>query len=87
MREIFSKAKNATTITAREAILKEYGLHFIKNAFWRISDSDPYAAYSYDMPHAFDSGEWGKHQWPLLLKILTAPQRARLSKKSILLFL
>ncbi|KIJ48724.1 hypothetical protein M422DRAFT_120372, partial [Sphaerobolus stellatus SS14] len=61
MHEIFSKAKNATTITVREAILKQYRLHFDKNAFWRISNSDPYAAYSYDMLHAFDSGKWGKH--------------------------
>ncbi|KIJ23664.1 hypothetical protein M422DRAFT_195654, partial [Sphaerobolus stellatus SS14] len=50
------------------------------NAFWRLGNSDPYAAYSYDLLHALDSGEWGKHQWPLLLKILTDSQKARLSK-------
>ena len=33
------------------------------------------------MLHSFDSGEWGKHQWPLLLKILTASEQAHLSKK------
>ncbi|KIJ30554.1 hypothetical protein M422DRAFT_267894 [Sphaerobolus stellatus SS14] len=51
-----------------------------KNAFWQLANSDPYAAYSYDMLHAFDSGEWGKHQWPLLLKILNALERERLSR-------
>ncbi|KIJ44791.1 hypothetical protein M422DRAFT_251780 [Sphaerobolus stellatus SS14] len=61
MREIFSKAKNVTTITAREAILKEYGLHFVKNAFWQVSNSDPYAAYFDDMLHTFDSGELPKN--------------------------
>jgi len=52
-----------------------------KNAFWKIENSDPYLAYSYDMLHAFDSGEWGKHQWPLLLKIATFDQKRQLTHK------
>ncbi|KIJ34775.1 hypothetical protein M422DRAFT_263131 [Sphaerobolus stellatus SS14] len=51
-----------------------------ENSFWCLSNSDPYVAYSYDILHALDSGEWGKHQWPLLLEILTPQERARLSK-------
>ncbi|KIJ46695.1 hypothetical protein M422DRAFT_249859 [Sphaerobolus stellatus SS14] len=89
MQEVFRKAKDAASASSRENILKEYGLHLVKwtdhapllkNAFWQFGNSDPYAAYSYDMLHSFDSGEWGKHQWPLLLKILTASEQARLSK-------
>ncbi|KIJ30269.1 hypothetical protein M422DRAFT_268237 [Sphaerobolus stellatus SS14] len=41
---------------------------------------DPYLAYSYDMLHAFDSGEWGKHQWPLFRDHLTQPQKVQLNR-------
>ncbi|KIJ34091.1 hypothetical protein M422DRAFT_182538, partial [Sphaerobolus stellatus SS14] len=81
MVELYYSAKKCSSRTAREQLLRSSGLHYVKNSFWRLSNSDPYMAYSYDILHALDSGEWGKHQWPLLLKILTPQERARLSKK------
>lgn len=58
------------------------GLTCLQNAFWSIAHSDPYFAYSYDMLHAMDSGEWGKHQWVLLTeKILNAQELKQLSLK------
>ncbi|KIJ28043.1 hypothetical protein M422DRAFT_270732 [Sphaerobolus stellatus SS14] len=61
-------------------MLKNHGLHLVENAFWEIANSDPYLAYSYDMLHAFDSGEWGKYQWPLFLDHLTQPQKVQLTR-------
>ncbi|KIJ34500.1 hypothetical protein M422DRAFT_263469 [Sphaerobolus stellatus SS14] len=52
------------------SILRDIGLHFVENAFWKIHNSDPSAAYSYDVLHTFDLGEWGKHMWPLVLSVL-----------------
>ncbi|KIJ57372.1 hypothetical protein M422DRAFT_148910 [Sphaerobolus stellatus SS14] len=70
MKERYKKALTLKG-NASEKLLRDAGLHLVKNAFWSIENSDPYLAYSYDMLHAFDSGEWGKHQWPLLLDHLT----------------
>ncbi|KIJ31220.1 hypothetical protein M422DRAFT_267173 [Sphaerobolus stellatus SS14] len=79
MEELFIKALTLSCNTA-EKLLRDAGLHLVKNAFWSIQNSDPYLAYSYDMLHAFDSGEWGKHQWPLLLDhILDASGKRRLT--------
>ncbi|KIJ45000.1 hypothetical protein M422DRAFT_251649 [Sphaerobolus stellatus SS14] len=50
----------------------------------RFGNSDHYLAYSYDMLHAFDFGEWGKHQWPFFRDHLTEPQKAQLTRKDIL---
>ncbi|KIJ43728.1 hypothetical protein M422DRAFT_169582, partial [Sphaerobolus stellatus SS14] len=76
--------KKALTLKGNvsEKLLRDAGLHLVKNAFWSIENSDPYLAYSYDMLHAFDSGEWGKHQWPLLLDhILDPSEKIQLSAK------
>ncbi|KIJ44427.1 hypothetical protein M422DRAFT_252026 [Sphaerobolus stellatus SS14] len=80
MVELYYSAKKCSSRTARDQLLRSSGLHYIKNSFWHLSNSDPYVAYSYDILHALDSGEWRKHQWPLLLEILTPQKRARLSK-------
>ncbi|KIJ26060.1 hypothetical protein M422DRAFT_192683, partial [Sphaerobolus stellatus SS14] len=55
-------------------------LTITQNTFWAITNSDPYLAYSYNMLHAFDSGEWGKHQWPLFRDKLTTPQKSQLTQ-------
>ncbi|KIJ42288.1 hypothetical protein M422DRAFT_254693 [Sphaerobolus stellatus SS14] len=65
MMEVYNRASSLSDYAA-EKVLRDVGLHLVQNAFWKIANSDPYLAYSYDMLHAFDSGEWGKHQWPLL---------------------
>ncbi|KIJ29756.1 hypothetical protein M422DRAFT_188008, partial [Sphaerobolus stellatus SS14] len=76
---IYKKASTLPT-TACQSLLRDHGLHFIENAFWGIANSDPYLAYSYDMLHSLDSGEWGKHQWPLIHNILTSPQQSELNR-------
>ncbi|KIJ48974.1 hypothetical protein M422DRAFT_161929, partial [Sphaerobolus stellatus SS14] len=67
MRVIFEKAKKILSSTARMSLLRGFGLHFVKNTLWKINNLSPYEAYSYDILHSFDIGEWGKHLWPLLL--------------------
>ncbi|KIJ46707.1 hypothetical protein M422DRAFT_249872 [Sphaerobolus stellatus SS14] len=67
--DIFRKAKKLGS-SSRMALLHDSGLHFVKNTFWRINNSSPYDTYSYDLLHAFDAGEWGKHLWPLVLEVL-----------------
>ncbi|KIJ32761.1 hypothetical protein M422DRAFT_265393 [Sphaerobolus stellatus SS14] len=64
------KQVKAVGVTARMSILRDVGLYFVENTFWKIHNSDPYAAYSYDVLHTFDLGEWGKHMWPLVLSVL-----------------
>ncbi|KIJ35457.1 hypothetical protein M422DRAFT_180706 [Sphaerobolus stellatus SS14] len=76
MQDIYNKALILKR-SAAEKTLKDAGLHLVKNAFWRIHNSDPYLAYSYDMLHAFDSGEWGKHQWPLLRDHILDPSQKK----------
>ncbi|KAF8574637.1 hypothetical protein K439DRAFT_1624175 [Ramaria rubella] len=61
-------------------MLRNVGLHLIKNFFWRVHNYNPYHAFSWDMLHTFDSGEWGKHQWPLTLEILSPADWTRLAK-------
>ncbi|KIJ30675.1 hypothetical protein M422DRAFT_267721 [Sphaerobolus stellatus SS14] len=69
MMDIFRKVKDVG-YSSRMSFLQDAGLHFVKNTFWKINNSSPYDAYSYDLLHAFDAGEWGKHLWPLVLEVL-----------------
>ncbi|KIJ28811.1 hypothetical protein M422DRAFT_269862 [Sphaerobolus stellatus SS14] len=80
MVSVYNQALEVSTSTAQQTILKNHGLHLVENAFWAIANSDPYLAYSYDMLHAFDSGEWGKHQWPLFRDNLTQSQKTQLTR-------
>ncbi|KIJ33453.1 hypothetical protein M422DRAFT_264557 [Sphaerobolus stellatus SS14] len=70
MIDIFRNAKKLGS-SSRMALLRDSGLHFVKNTFWKINNSSPYDAYSYDLLHAFDAGEWSKHLWPLVLEKVT----------------
>ncbi|KIJ39542.1 hypothetical protein M422DRAFT_257594 [Sphaerobolus stellatus SS14] len=78
MMDIFRKVKDVG-YSSRMSFLLDAGLHFVKNAFWKINNSSPYDAYSYDLLHAFDAGEWGKHLWPLVLEVLK-PVKDRISR-------
>ncbi|KIJ23362.1 hypothetical protein M422DRAFT_276077 [Sphaerobolus stellatus SS14] len=80
MISVYNQTLKASTSSARQAILKNNGLHLVENAFWEIANFDPYLAYSYGMLHAFDSGKWGKHQWPLFQDHLTELQKAQLTR-------
>ncbi|KAJ7111639.1 hypothetical protein C8R43DRAFT_1091525 [Mycena crocata] len=59
--EILTTARAKNTAAEREEILKDHGLRDAENCFWKIKDSDPHAAISYDPLHADDSGLWGDH--------------------------
>ncbi|KIJ51954.1 hypothetical protein M422DRAFT_243526 [Sphaerobolus stellatus SS14] len=67
MMDIFRKFKDVG-YSSRMSFLRDAGLHFVKNTFWKINNSSSYDAYSYDLLHTFDAREWGKHLWPLVLE-------------------
>ncbi|KAJ7572771.1 hypothetical protein C8J56DRAFT_1138939 [Mycena floridula] len=56
--------------TARGKILQDFGMHDVDHFLWQFKNSDPYSAASYDVLHFDDLGKWGKHLWPLLLRVL-----------------
>ncbi|KAJ3006719.1 hypothetical protein NUW54_g3829 [Trametes sanguinea] len=49
--------------SAREAILQQWSLRPVQNAFLELAHSDPYQALSFDRLHAFHSGLFGHHYW------------------------
>ncbi|KAJ7126505.1 hypothetical protein C8R43DRAFT_1028329 [Mycena crocata] len=59
--KLLKEARAKTTVAAQEEILKDHGLRNVENCFWKIQDSDPHAAISYDPLHADDGGFWGDH--------------------------
>ncbi|KIJ30780.1 hypothetical protein M422DRAFT_267613 [Sphaerobolus stellatus SS14] len=69
MIDIFRKTRKLGS-SARMTLLRDSRLHSVKNAFWKINNFSPYDAYSYDLLHAFDAGEWSKHLWPLVYEVL-----------------
>lgn len=79
MVKVFTSAKSLTP-SAADTLLKNNGLHLIQNCFWKMCRSSPYQAYSYDILHSFDSGEWGKHQWSLILEDLSSEEEKSLSQ-------
>jgi len=42
-----------------------------QNAFWSVANSDPHAALSWDRMHAYHSGLFRKHIWPVLQTAIT----------------
>ncbi|KAJ7591788.1 hypothetical protein C8J56DRAFT_1003241 [Mycena floridula] len=70
MRDALDDAQAAPTKTEKGKILQQFGMHDINHFLWNFKNSDPYSAASYDVLHFDDLGKWGKHLWPLLLRIL-----------------
>ncbi|KAF8523179.1 hypothetical protein BU17DRAFT_75072 [Hysterangium stoloniferum] len=68
MLDIINQARMAKSKKKGEEILQDNGLHI--NAFWTISNSDPYSAVSYDTLHSDDLGKWGKHLFPKMVEVL-----------------
>ncbi|EPS99113.1 hypothetical protein FOMPIDRAFT_12620, partial [Fomitopsis schrenkii] len=63
--------------TQGQALLKKYGLRNLANVFFRILNSDPFKAISWDRLHAFALGIFGAHIWPeivILIKDLDRQQ-------------
>ncbi|EPT01467.1 hypothetical protein FOMPIDRAFT_1120536, partial [Fomitopsis schrenkii] len=56
--------------TQGEALLKEYGLRNLANVFFRMNNSDPYKAISWDKLHAFSLGLFGAHIWPEIVQLV-----------------
>ena len=60
-------------------LLLLYSTNPPQNVFWRIQNSDPYAALSFDRLHTFPGGIFRKHLWGRLTKYvqtLTREERA-----------
>ncbi|KAJ6495988.1 hypothetical protein C8R45DRAFT_1052651 [Mycena sanguinolenta] len=57
------KAVHAHDVSAaeREEVLKNVGLRDVDNVFWKVANSDPYQALSFDRLHSHHSGLWGDH--------------------------
>ncbi|KAJ7574853.1 hypothetical protein C8J56DRAFT_1064268 [Mycena floridula] len=70
MQNALKEARSAASKTDRDKILQCFGMHNIDHFQWQFKFSDPYAAASYDVLHFDDLGKWGKHLWPLLLRVL-----------------
>ncbi|KAJ7209303.1 hypothetical protein GGX14DRAFT_535100 [Mycena pura] len=72
MKAVIKRVRQQPTKTAREEILKSYGLHDTQHFLWGFRFSDPYAAYSYDTLHSDDLGKWRDHLWEPLLDVIKA---------------
>ncbi|KAJ6476594.1 hypothetical protein DFH09DRAFT_1253495 [Mycena vulgaris] len=57
--KILGDARALRTVAEKEELLKDNGLRDVENTFWKLGDSDPHAAISYDPLHADDGGFWG----------------------------
>ncbi|THU84437.1 hypothetical protein K435DRAFT_870260 [Dendrothele bispora CBS 962.96] len=70
MESVFWRARAAPTATEKSNILKSVGLHDVANFFWSLPHSDPYKAISYDTLHKDDLGKFGKHIYPVLVRVI-----------------
>ncbi|KAJ7075495.1 hypothetical protein B0H15DRAFT_925434 [Mycena belliarum] len=59
--EIVEEARAMRTAAERDQHLKDNGLRDVDNVFWKIGNTDPHSAISYDPLHADDGGFWGDH--------------------------
>ncbi|KAK0500068.1 hypothetical protein EDD18DRAFT_1102263 [Armillaria luteobubalina] len=60
-REILGDTAGLPTKDAQNKFLSGFGLHNIQNAFWNVTDCDPFCSLSWDRLHAHDDGLFGKH--------------------------
>ncbi|KAF9039133.1 hypothetical protein BJ165DRAFT_1531244 [Panaeolus papilionaceus] len=66
----YRQAKSSTDIIEADKALQRQGLRGIKNAFWNVNFSDPFAALSWDRMHNYALGLGGKHILPRIIKHL-----------------
>ncbi|KAF8545543.1 hypothetical protein OG21DRAFT_1528420, partial [Imleria badia] len=57
--------------SAGNEVLKALGLRPVPNVFWKVRDSDPHQALSFDQLHYFDGGLGGKHLLNEYKKVLS----------------
>ncbi|KAJ7708057.1 hypothetical protein B0H17DRAFT_1156021 [Mycena rosella] len=77
---IVEEARVKRTALEREEILKDNGLRDVDNVFWKIGNTDPHEAISYDPLHADDGGFWGDHLFGQLKARVTELGRAAIVK-------
>jgi hypothetical protein len=41
-----------------------------QNIFWKLGNTDPYRAISFDILHAHHAGLWGDHLWPEVQRLV-----------------
>ncbi|KAJ6548779.1 hypothetical protein B0H19DRAFT_1299816 [Mycena capillaripes] len=58
-----NRARKKHTKGEKEAVLRNAGIHDVKQILWDFDHSDPYMAASYDTLHWTDSGKFGRHLW------------------------
>ncbi|KAH9844247.1 uncharacterized protein C8Q71DRAFT_826723 [Rhodofomes roseus] len=68
------------TRAAADKVLKDYGLRGNPNVFWKLLNTNPYRALSFDKLHAYDSGLLGDHIWPETVSLVTALGRWAIAK-------
>ncbi|KAJ6572551.1 hypothetical protein DFH09DRAFT_916657, partial [Mycena vulgaris] len=76
--EIVEQARAQHTAADRDELLKDNGLR--DNVFWKISNTDPHEAISYDPLHADDGGLWGAHLFVQFKARVTELGRAAIVK-------
>ncbi|KAK0506766.1 hypothetical protein EDD18DRAFT_1315910 [Armillaria luteobubalina] len=60
-REVLGDAAGLPTKGAQNKFLSGFGLRNIQNAFWNVTDCDPFRSLSWDRLHAHDDGLFGTH--------------------------
>ena len=58
--------------------------NFLQNAFWKVQNSDPFRAVSWDRLHSFSTGVFGDHMWSdfkLLFKEIGRDAEAKIDKQ------
>ncbi|KAK0475755.1 hypothetical protein IW261DRAFT_1422042 [Armillaria novae-zelandiae] len=60
-REILGDTAGLPTKGAQNKFLSGFGLRNIQNAFWNVTDCDPFRSLSWDRLHAHNDGLFGKH--------------------------
>ncbi|KAJ7757236.1 hypothetical protein DFH07DRAFT_868144 [Mycena maculata] len=77
---IVEQARELRTAADREEHLKDHGLRDVDNAFWKVGNSDPHRAISYDPLHADDGGFWGDHLFAQIKARVTELGRSAIVK-------
>ncbi|KAF9455950.1 hypothetical protein BDZ94DRAFT_1353726 [Collybia nuda] len=70
MQNVYQNAQSLPRAIDIENELKKYGLRNIDNTFWKIANTDPYLATSWDRLHAYHGGLFSDHLWDELQNIV-----------------
>ncbi|KAJ7668837.1 hypothetical protein B0H17DRAFT_1142390 [Mycena rosella] len=76
---ILEKARAFRTAAEREQLLKDNSLRDVENVFWKINNTDPHAACSFDRLHAY-GGLWTDHLFAQIKLRVTEKGRNAIAK-------